>query len=200
MALESLSTLDADFADPVLATQAVFRTALAALAEPGTVHVLPLHVPAIGALAPGTVGLCRVLVDGDTPLWLDDAAESERALSYLSFHCGMRRMANPASAAFAIVADAAACPPLSSFAIGTAEYPDRSTTIVLQVSEIGTAGAVRLSGPGVEHTRRFAAAPLSPDFWRQAQANHALYPLGVDIFFVAGRRLAALPRSTRLEV
>ncbi len=199
MTIGSLSALDADFANPVLTTQAIFRAALAALSEPGTERTVLPDVPAIGALAPATVGLCRALVDADTPVWLDDIAASAEALSYLAFHCGLRRTADPRAAAFAVVADARRCPPLASFSAGTADYPDRSTTVLLQVDELDPAGALRLSGPGIESVRGFAAAPLPADFWRQVELNNALYPLGVDIFFVAGRRLAALPRSTKVE-
>lgn len=199
MTAAPLSAVDADFAEPVLATQAIFRTALAALAEPGSVHVLPVEAPARGTLASGTVALCRALVDGDTPVWLDEAAASEWALSYLSFHCGLRRSRDASAVAFAVVADARACPPLTSFCAGTPDYPDRSTTILLQVDDIDSAGAVRLAGPGIESVRSFAATPLGADFWRQVRVNGARYPLGVDIFFIAGRRIAALPRSTRVE-
>ncbi|MCW5770559.1 MAG: phosphonate C-P lyase system protein PhnH [Rhodospirillaceae bacterium] len=189
----------ADFADPAAATQGIFRAALAAMAEPGTIHEVSPDVPGIGPLAPATVALCRTLVDGDTPLWLDEAAATNEVVAYLSFHCGLRRAAEPAAAAFAVASDAAHCPALSAFAAGTPEYPDRSTTLVLQVTEIESPGDLRLSGPGIDGTRAIAVRPLPPRLRAELMANHARFPLGVDIFLAAGRRIAALPRSTRLE-
>ena len=39
---------------------------------------------------------------------------------------------------------------------------------------------------------------FAPSFWREVAANHARYPLGVDLLLVAGRDVMALPRSTAI--
>jgi len=36
-------------------------------------------------------------------------------------------------------------------------------------------------------------------FWKQVKVNNALFPLGVDLIFVAGSSLAGLPRSTQIS-
>ncbi len=41
---------------------------------------------------------------------------------------------------------------------------------------------------------------LPGDFLAMAQANHEIFPLGVDILLVAGSHMVGLPRSTKLEL
>ena len=84
---------------------------------------------------------------------------------------------------------------LSAFAQGTPDYPDRSTTLILQVETLTTAGW-KLEGAGILGTTRFSAAPLPADFAVQMRANHAAFPCGVDLLFATRASLAALPRST----
>jgi len=82
--------------------------------------------------------------------------------------------------------------PLSSYSIGTPEYPDRSTTLIVECSELETAGAT-LRGPGIK-----SDAALSLPETRAFQANHGLFPLGLDFILTCSNRLAALPRSTEV--
>ena len=42
------------------------------------------------------------------------------------------------------------------------------------------------------------ALGLPDGFWNQVRMNQAKFQFGVDLIFVAGDRLAALPRSTRV--
>ena len=57
----------------------------------------------------------------------------------------------------------------------------------------------RLEGPGILGHALFSAAPLPPDFAEQVRVNRGRFPSGVDLFFVTGDAIAALPRSTRLR-
>ena len=83
--------------------------------------------------------------------------------------------------------------PLSSYPIGTPEYPDRSTTLIVECAELEAAGAT-LRGPGIK-----SEAALSLPETRAFQSNRALFPLGLDFIFTCGNRLAALPRSTEVS-
>lgn len=67
---------------------------------------------------------------------------------FLRFHTGAPITRDPAEAAFALIADAAACPDFASFAQGTPAYPDRSATLVLAVTDLSNDGW-RLDGPGI---------------------------------------------------
>jgi alpha-D-ribose 1-methylphosphonate 5-triphosphate synthase subunit PhnH len=54
---------------------------------------------------------------------------------------------------------------------------------------------LRLVGPGVPGVSELDVAPLPADFLAQCAANHARFPLGIDLILSAGSRLAALSRS-----
>ncbi len=187
-------------ADPVADSQSVFRGVLHAMSRPGTIVHLAGLGEAPAPLSPAAAALCLSLVDHDTPLWLDCAvAGGQGAADFLRFHCGSPVVARPEEAVFAVVADAAAMPPLSSFDPGTPEYPDRSATVIIQVAGLADDAGMRLSGPGIEAEARLRVDGAPADLWDWVRDNHGLYPCGVDIVFAAGERIAALPRSTRVE-
>jgi alpha-D-ribose 1-methylphosphonate 5-triphosphate synthase subunit PhnH len=186
------------FRDAVCESQVVFRLAMRALASPGQIARLdtPLAPPA--PLFAPAAALLLTLCDFETPVWLDPVlADSGEVAASLRFHTGARLVTSPADAAFAVIADPARMPALSAFAQGTPDYPDRSTTLILQVETLGAAGWT-LEGPGISGTARFSAAPLPADFAAQMRANRAVFPCGVDIFFATRTSSAALPRSTRI--
>jgi alpha-D-ribose 1-methylphosphonate 5-triphosphate synthase subunit PhnH len=184
------------FDAPVLAAQRVFRTLLTALSEPGRVLPLaPCCAPPV-ALDPAAAALVLALADGDTPLWLDPALAD--AADFLRFHTGAPIVAAPGEALF-LVATVANRPPLGALPAGTAEYPDRSATLIVAVDALAEAEGWRLSGPGIADTRRCAVAGIDERFPGEWQANHGRFPLGVDLVFAARDRIVGLPRSTRLE-
>jgi alpha-D-ribose 1-methylphosphonate 5-triphosphate synthase subunit PhnH len=185
--------------DRHLADQAVFRAVMDAMAHPGRVNALaalPAEWPAPLSAGAAAVALC--LADFETPLWLDDAARKGDAAAWLRFHTGARITSDPREAAFAFVADTRRAPDFQSFALGSLDYPDRSTTFILQVEAFGAGAARTLAGPGIRNTASFAASPLPVDFDARLAANRALAPRGVDFIFVSSSAVAALPRSTRL--
>lgn len=184
------------FEQPVEAAQRVFRTLLTALSEPG--RVLPLAaccVPPAG-LDPAAMAAVLALCDGDTPLWLDEAARD--AAPFIRFHTGAPIVAAPGEALF-LLAAARRRPPLAVLLPGTPDYPDRSATLILAVDALGEGGGWRLAGPGIAGTRRLAVAGIDERFAEEWRENHDRFPLGVDVLFAARDRVAGLPRSTRLE-
>lgn len=187
------------FADPVFDTQAVFRALLEATARPGAVQPLPATLAPPAPLAPGLAAVALALADQDAPLWLDPTlAAAEDITAFLRFHTGAPIVSEPRNAAFALVAEPAKLPPLSAFAVGTPEYPDRSTTVVLAVERLAAGPGLTLAGPGIDGVASLDVAPLSESFRREREANHALFPRGVDLILVADASIAALPRTTRI--
>ena len=89
-------------------------------------------------------------------------------------------------------------PPFDAFAAGSIEYPDRSTTLVVQVARFGHGEALNLCGPGIAGTRAFSAQPLPPDFRARLRANREMFPRGLDLILVSPDAVAALPRSLRV--
>lgn len=188
------------FADITHQSQQVFRSVLAAMAEPGTVHgVGSQKAPA--PLSAAAYQVCLALLDQETPLWLHPELASAAALNSLRFHCGCVLTDRPEVAAFALttVTDA---PPLVRFQQGSVEYPDRSATVVVEVLSLaGGAGEGRglvLSGPGIRDERRVQIGGFDEAFARQLSDNHRRFPCGVDLILTSDDQLMALPRTTRV--
>jgi alpha-D-ribose 1-methylphosphonate 5-triphosphate synthase subunit PhnH len=186
-------------ADPVLDAQRIFRGVLDATAHPGRIVFLPPPPEPPAPLVSATAAIALTLLDYETPIWLDQRARTEEVLAYLRFHCGAPLADLPRSAAFALVADAADLPPLDDFDLGSDEYPDRSTTVIVQVSGFRAGIGRRLSGPGIDGERRLEVEGMSDWIWRMLLENHALFPRGVDLLLATDSRVVALPRTTLVE-
>lgn len=187
----------AGFADPVLDSQAVFRVLLDAMARPARPQPLQGIEEPPSPLFATTAALALTLLDPDTKVWLDPRlAENSAVRAWLAFHCGAPPVNEPKQADFALIAEPAMILPFEDFAQGDDRYPDRSTTLVLQVEAFTDDGAT-LSGPGFAEPLSFGAAPLSEDFWTQVSANHSRFPCGVDLILASRDAVAGLPRSTR---
>jgi alpha-D-ribose 1-methylphosphonate 5-triphosphate synthase subunit PhnH len=117
---------------------------------------------------------------------------------WLRFHCGCPIAANSRDAAFAFVSDPAELPAFDTFALGSNEYPDRSTTIVLQVESFATGPSLSLAGPGIREQISFCASPLPPNIAERLTVNRLLFPRGVDLLLATPAAVAALPRSVRI--
>ncbi|MBN8920039.1 MAG: phosphonate C-P lyase system protein PhnH [Rhizobiales bacterium] len=188
------------FADGVQSSQRVFRQVMNAFARPGTVCPLTESVEAPAPLSRGAAMIALTLCDHDTRVWLDPALAAAPAVAeWLRFHTGAPIAARPADAALAFVADVDPLPDLMQFAQGTAEYPDRSTTLVVQVRDLANGPKVRLTGPGVKGHATLCAAGRGDDFVVRMQRNRAQFPCGVDLLFVTEHAVAALPRSIQVE-
>jgi alpha-D-ribose 1-methylphosphonate 5-triphosphate synthase subunit PhnH len=195
------ASIAAGFDDPGRASQRHFRAVLDALAHPGRIVALdePSLPQAVPPLMPATFALGLSLVDFETPVWLDPPLRRPEIEATLRFHCGCPLVDTPGRAAFAFVAEPAQAPPLDLFARGEPDYPDRSATVVVQVQGLEAGRGASLTGPGIDGTARLGVAGVPPRLWAELRANHARFPLGVDLLLVAGTRMAALPRTTRVE-
>jgi alpha-D-ribose 1-methylphosphonate 5-triphosphate synthase subunit PhnH len=89
-------------------------------------------------------------------------------------------------------------PDLSMFNWGTDEYPEQSTTLLVQVNDLEQGCPVRLRGAGILEQRAIAPQ-LSSQFWLQRQQMTSQYPLGVDVFLVAEAAVMGLPRTSVIE-
>jgi alpha-D-ribose 1-methylphosphonate 5-triphosphate synthase subunit PhnH len=183
------------FADPALAAQEVFRAVLDAMSAPGKIVALPEGGRVASAPLPhAAAAIALTLADFETPVWLSPAMA--RAAAWLRFHSGAPVIAEKQSARFAF-ASAADCPPLDAFDLGTDAYPDRSTTVVVEVAALGTGDAVTLSGPGLHAPAALRVAGLPDGFWIARARLAVLFPRGIDVVLTSGASLAALPRTTR---
>ena len=184
------------FAAPVTDAAHAFRAILHAMSRPGTIVTVGdgLEPPAPFGRAAAAVLL--TLADHDAAVWLhDDAGDDARR--FLAFHTGAPVARSRAEAAFAWLPDPAAALPLDGWALGEAAYPDRSTTLVIEVPLLEDDGAV-LAGPGIDGAIQLEAG-LPDAFLIERAALRPLHPLGLDLILTCGDRLAALPRTTSVR-
>lgn len=187
------------FPDPVADSQRAFRSLLDAIARPGTVHRIAADLSPPAPLALAAAATLLTLVDFETPLWLDPAAATPAVLAWTRFHCGAPVVDAPEPARFAVVTDPDALLPFDRFSLGDDAFPDRSATVIVQVADLQVGSGWRLTGPGIETAARLAVDGLPPAFLEAWAGNRALFPRGVDLFLTAGDRVAALPRTVRVE-
>ncbi|MER9210568.1 phosphonate C-P lyase system protein PhnH [Mesorhizobium sp. M0663] len=193
-------SIEGGFADPVFNAQTVFRAVMDAMARPGSVQPLPAlaHPPAPLSATAGAVALA--LCDNDTPLWLDPALQVSAVKSWLGFHTGAPLANTPADAHFALIATPAEMMALDGFSQGTQDYPDRSTTLILEVGDLISGAALVLEGPGIEKTATIAPAQMPRHFVEQWKQNNQRFPRGVDIILATFDAIACLPRTTRIKI
>ena len=195
------ATIAGGFSDPVDAAQRQFRAVLEAVSAPGRIVELTGDLPSAPMpLADAAYAVALTLLDYETSVWLDAGLHHDAVIASLRFHTGCPLAPEPGGAAFAFAAEPATLPPLTCFARGEPDYPDRSTTLILQVDRLTSERQVLLRGPGIRDSATIAAAGIAADFWRELADDHRQFPLGVDLVLVADRCLAAIPRSTILEV
>lgn len=178
--------------------QSVFRVVMRAMAEPARPVDVTAKLAPPAPLSPTAAALLLTLADFETNVWLDPTlAVSSAVRRFLSFHTGARLVTDPTEAQFAIVASPDTLPPLQTFSQGTLEYPDTSSTVILQVAGFSTSG-LRASGPGILGARDFGFVAMPRDFACELQSNRASFPRGVDLILAGPGQVAALPRSLRI--
>jgi alpha-D-ribose 1-methylphosphonate 5-triphosphate synthase subunit PhnH len=182
------------FAEPVAGAQACFRAVLDAMARPGQMREAGVGLTPPTPLVPASAAVLLTLVDHETPLWLDPAADGAR--EWIAFHCGAPVVADMAACGFAL---ALSLPDLAGLPAGSHEAPETSATLVLQVHSLGSGHRFCLEGPGLREPAVLAVDGLPSGFAEIWQRNHALFPRGIDVVLCAGTLLAALPRSVTVR-
>jgi alpha-D-ribose 1-methylphosphonate 5-triphosphate synthase subunit PhnH len=197
--MTTIAELPAGFADKVLSAQSTFRSVMDAMARPGSVGRVAADTGKPSRLMRGTAAIALTLFDHDTPIWLDPVlSETPEVTKWLKFHCGAPVIADPSICNFALVADMSGLPPLDRFALGTNEYPDRSTTLILQADSLSQGREYLLRGPGIDGAASLRVALGAPDLFDRLAINAALFPRGIDVVLVHDDSLVAIPRTTRL--
>jgi alpha-D-ribose 1-methylphosphonate 5-triphosphate synthase subunit PhnH len=90
-------------------------------------------------------------------------------------------------------------PPVNEFNTGNDESPESSATFIIQTRGLSSSDGKRLTGPGIETFSTLKVEGLTKRFWQDRQSQFEMFPLGVDIVFTCENRLAALPRTTKVE-
>jgi alpha-D-ribose 1-methylphosphonate 5-triphosphate synthase subunit PhnH len=199
--MTTVAELPAGFADKVLSAQSTFRSVMDAMARPGGVHRIAAVSGTPEPMMRGTAAIALTLFDHDTPVWLDPVmSETSTVTKWLKFHTGAPVIADSSVCSFALIGDAKALPALDRFAFGSNEYPDRSTTLILQVASLTDGTSFELRGPGIDGTAVLQAAVEPADLFERLGVNAELFPRGIDVVLVADDAVVAIPRTTRFAV
>jgi alpha-D-ribose 1-methylphosphonate 5-triphosphate synthase subunit PhnH len=197
--MTTVAELPAGFADKVLFAQTTFRSVMDAMARPGSVQRIAAPAGTPSGMMRGAAAVALTLFDHDTPLWLDASlSQTPDVAKWLKFHTGAPVVSDASVCAFALIGDAAGLPSLDRFSFGTNEYPDRSTTLILQVRSVTEGPALELRGPGIDGVAVLRAAIQPADLFERLAINTALFPRGIDVVLVADDAVVAIPRTTRL--
>ncbi|ANL32333.1 phosphonate C-P lyase system protein PhnH [Rhizobium phaseoli] len=197
MGLKS-EALTGGFAEPVFHPQSVFKMLMDGMARPGTIQTVQPDTapPAPLGIAAGAIAL--TLCDHDTSVWLSQRLAKSAAPEWLGFHTGAPLTTEKAEARFAFTEAGTALCPFGLFAAGTQEYPDRSTTLIIELAELEGGRRLALTGPGIQTVAEIAPVGLPETFLRLWTENRALFPRGIDIVLTSGKRFVCLPRTTKI--
>lgn len=175
--------------DPAAQSAVAFRALMTAMARPGRIEAIT-GGSGPAPLSPAAATVLLTLCDADTRVYLTPRFDTPEVRAWLAFHTGAP-LSPPELADFALGTWGDLIP-LDRFRIGTAEYPDRSTTLIVEGEALRNDGAT-LRGPGIQTTHNLSLPDLAVF---QANARH--FPLGLDFLFTTGDRVAALPRTTEV--
>jgi alpha-D-ribose 1-methylphosphonate 5-triphosphate synthase subunit PhnH len=197
--MTTVKELPPGFADKVASAQSTFRSVMDAMARPGSVQRVVASAGFPVPLMRGTAAIALTLFDHDTPIWLDARmSETSDVTKWLKFHSGAPVVRDSSIASFALIGDAAALPSLERFSFGSNEYPDRSTTLIVQLESLAKGATVELCGPGIDGRATIQAAIEPADLFERLMVNEKLFPRGIDVVLVADDSIVAIPRTTRL--
>ncbi|WP_172291895.1 phosphonate C-P lyase system protein PhnH [Pseudoruegeria sp. HB172150] len=184
------TALQGGFTDPAPQAAHAFRAIMSAMARPGRIETIAGAMPP-APLSAAAGAVLLTLCDADTPIYLAGQCDTEEARAWIRFHLGAP-LAGPRDAAFAL-GHWEELQPLSAYPIGTPEYPDRSTTLIVECDRLEANGA-SLKGPGIRDVAKLSLPEIAA-----FQANHRRFPLGLDFLFTCSDRIAALPRTTEVS-
>ena len=197
--MTTVAGLPAGFADKVLSAQSTFRSVMDAMARPGSIQRIASTAGTPATMMRGTAAIALTLFDHDTPIWLDSRMSATPDVGkWLKFHTSAPVVVDASIASFALVGDPENLPVLDRFAFGSNEYPDRSTTLILQVESLSAGPVVELQGPGIDGTAALRASIQPRDLFERLAINATLFPRGIDVVLVHDDCIVAIPRTTRL--
>ncbi len=187
------------FADPVFAAQSVFRMLMDCFARPGTIGRLSAGAEPPSPLGPASGAVALTLCDHDTPAWLSPALSKSAVPQWIAFHTGAGVTEINAEARFAFIERGGTIPGFDQYALGSQEYPDRSTTLVIEVEALTGGRRMTARGPGIKGETTVAPKGLPDVFLDLWRANRAIFPRGIDLVLTAEDGVLCLPRTTRLS-
>jgi alpha-D-ribose 1-methylphosphonate 5-triphosphate synthase subunit PhnH len=190
--------LTGGFAEPVFDAQSVFKMVMDCMARPSQIATVRPKVAPPEPMGQAAGAIALTLCDHDTAIWLGTGLAKSPAVDWLGFHTGAPLTKEKVEARFAFLDLNAPLCAFGLFAAGTQEYPDRSTTVVIEIASLEGGPALTLSGPGIDGSATISPVGLPDQFLRQWADNKTLFPRGIDVVLTAGDKLLCLPRTVKI--
>lgn len=169
--------------------QRIFRALMEAMARPGSLY----HIGAWLDGASGCRGVLASLLDARSTL-----ADCHGLLDQRDWPLLQARQEVAEKADYLLCQGSSQ--PNAAPKVGTLTCPDQSATLIIQIDALGHGSrTLRLHGPGIESTRTLQLQGLA-SAWLELREQQISFPLGIDIILLDPENLAAIPRTTRLEV
>jgi alpha-D-ribose 1-methylphosphonate 5-triphosphate synthase subunit PhnH len=175
-------------------SQATFRSFLDAMSRPGSVRPLSLPDPAVPpplllALALADVGTTLAVIGPDADEWGFAAVRATGATlvgSHLADHVVFLRPPAPHE--------------LRALRRGTADRPELGALVALPAGGFESGHPIRLSGPGVPDVAVLRSEGLPVEVFETLASINADFPCGIDTLLLAPTWLAAIPRSSTIDI
>ncbi len=187
------------FNNPIFDSTDVFRKVLSAMSRPGEIQNIKAPSAHPESLNPTSSAILLALADMETEVWLAPEMDSIEARNYLKFHTGCKVVEDPKDSKFAVVNTDTGIDVYRKLAVGSAEYPDRSATVIMMVDDISNDSEMTLKGPGIKVSNSLKVEHVAQEFWHWFEENSRLFPCGVDVIFASTAQIAAIPRTIKVE-
>ncbi|GAL24538.1 PhnH protein [Vibrio variabilis] len=209
-----MTTITTAFQDAVHDSQHCFRLLLKAMSEPSEIFTLTKS-EGFGAMHKASTQTLLSLADNATPIWLSASHQDDAAIrENIRFHCGSPMTEAQHDASFAVIAErdlAAFDWNNAAFNLGCEEYPDQSTTVIVELGTLSSSAnqnlaqdgvSLTLAGPGIESTTTLSIGdvPVGFQHFLLERQQRFAFPLGIDLVLVSDDAIACLPRTTHIEV
>ncbi len=187
------------FQNPTFDATTVFRKVLEVMSRPGQVEEISDLCEVPQGLNATTAALLLSLTDMETPVWLDTQMNRAQVRDFLNFHTGCRIVDGVEEAHFLVADVQTPTDCFENVSVGTAEFPDRSATLLIAVPEMAGEGSLMLRGPGIQHECRLSLPSVPKTFWQWRAEKNSNFPCGIDLIFAGPKEICALPRTTEVE-
>jgi alpha-D-ribose 1-methylphosphonate 5-triphosphate synthase subunit PhnH len=167
-----------------------FRLLLDAMARPGLCHALNI-LPEEG---PTVLAVLATLLDAEVTL-----ADPHELLRRTDWPMLQAELASPEQADY-VLCDGGYAPDFSP-KLGSLTSPEQSATLILVVDELGHGNThLRLTGPGIADSMSLLIGGLNTQLLELREDWVCAFPLGIDMILVDGKQVAAIPRTTKVEM
>jgi alpha-D-ribose 1-methylphosphonate 5-triphosphate synthase subunit PhnH len=181
-------------------TQEIFRILMQSMAHPGRVYSLPGQNEYSENNFDYFSGLFSSLLDHEVKFGIIGAKTSDKLMEYI-YMLTRAEHVTPDKADYVIISGGSSDGRITEVSTGTADYPDRGSTLIYFADEIGSDDGIKmtLSGPGIKDRQTCSVSGVDRKDMEIVKSMNSEFPLGVDIIFIdVKNRITSIPRSSKI--